>query len=169
MMNPLMTAPARRELVEALRQRYAAATRDEKVRILTEFSSVSGLHRKSAIRVLNAEVDLTSPKRRGRPASLRASGPASAGYAVGGVRSRLQQAPQVALARPHRGAGKTRAPGIGSEHPNAAVGVECGDDRSIAGSDACSGVCPPETPSAVAAAAKDAAAHLCRVGRSPHW
>lgn len=66
-MNPLMTAPARRELVEALRQRYAAATRDEKVRILTEFSSVSGLHRKSAIRVLNAEVDLTSPKRRGRP------------------------------------------------------------------------------------------------------
>ena len=67
MMNPLMTAPARRELVEALRQRYAAATRDEKVQILTEFSSVSGLHRKSAIRVLNAEVDLTSPKRRGRP------------------------------------------------------------------------------------------------------
>ena len=66
-MNPLMTAPARRELVEALRQRYTAATRDEKVRILTEFSAVSGLHRKSAIRALNAEVDIPSPNRRGRP------------------------------------------------------------------------------------------------------
>ncbi len=60
-MNPLMTAPARRELVEALRQRYAAATREEKQRILSEFSSVSGLHRKSAIRVLNAEADVVSP------------------------------------------------------------------------------------------------------------
>lgn len=29
-MKTLMTAPARRELVEALRQRYAAATREEK-------------------------------------------------------------------------------------------------------------------------------------------
>jgi len=57
-MNPLMTAPARRELVEALRQRYAAATREEKVRILTEFAAVSGLHRKSAIRVLNAEAEI---------------------------------------------------------------------------------------------------------------
>ena len=66
-MNSLMTAPARRELVEALRLRYAAATREEKKRILSEFSSVSGLHRKSAIRVLNAEVELESPKRRGRP------------------------------------------------------------------------------------------------------
>lgn len=66
-MSLLMTAPARRELVEALRQRYAAATREEKVRILSEFASVSGLHRKSAIRVLNAEAELTSVKRPGRP------------------------------------------------------------------------------------------------------
>ena len=63
-----MTAPARRELVEALRQRYAAATREEKVSILTEFTSVSGLHRKSAIRVLNAEAEPEPPiKRAGRP------------------------------------------------------------------------------------------------------
>jgi hypothetical protein len=45
-----MTAPARRELVEALRQRYAAATREEKVSILSEFTSVSGLHRKVCVR-----------------------------------------------------------------------------------------------------------------------
>jgi hypothetical protein len=66
-MNPLMTAPARRELVEALRQRYAAATRDEKQRILSGFTSVSGMHRKSAIRVLNAQAEPTAVKRRGRP------------------------------------------------------------------------------------------------------
>jgi len=62
-MNPLITAPARRELVEALRQRYAAATREEKVRILTEFAAVSGLHRKSAIRVLNAEAEIARSPR----------------------------------------------------------------------------------------------------------
>ena len=67
-MSASMTAPARRELVEALRQRYAAATREEKNSILTEFTSVSGLHRKSAIRVLNAEAEPEPPiKRAGRP------------------------------------------------------------------------------------------------------
>lgn len=67
-MSTSMTAPARRELVEALRQRYAAATREEKVSILTEFTSVSGLHRKSAVRVLNAETEAEAPmKRAGRP------------------------------------------------------------------------------------------------------
>ena len=67
-MNGIMTAPARRELVEALRQRYAAATREEKVRMISEFTSVSGLHRKSAIRVLNAQAEPAAPlPRRGRP------------------------------------------------------------------------------------------------------
>jgi hypothetical protein len=67
-MNGKMTAPTRRELVEALRQRYAAATREEKVRMISEFAAVSGLHRKSAIRVLNAEAEPTAPlTRRGRP------------------------------------------------------------------------------------------------------
>jgi len=51
-------------------EHYAAAevTREEKVRILSEFTSVSGLHRKSAIRVLNAEAESEpSMKRAGRP------------------------------------------------------------------------------------------------------
>ncbi len=63
-----MRAPARRELVEALRRRYAVTTREEKVNILTEFAAVSGLHRKSAIRVLNEEAE-PEPliKRAGRP------------------------------------------------------------------------------------------------------
>ena len=67
-MSASMTASARRELVDALRRRYAAATRQEKTRILTEFTSVSGLHRKSATRVLNAEAEAEPPmKRAGRP------------------------------------------------------------------------------------------------------
>lgn len=67
-----MTAPARRELVEALRRRYAAATREEKVNLLTEFAAVSGLHRESAIRVLNEEAEPEPPiKRAGRPRCRR--------------------------------------------------------------------------------------------------
>ena len=67
-MSASMTAAARRELVDALRRRYAAATRQEKTWILTEFSFVSGLHRKSATRVLNAEAEAEPPiKRAGRP------------------------------------------------------------------------------------------------------
>lgn len=60
-MSASVAAPARRELVEALRQRYEAATREEKVNILTEFASVRGLHRKSAIRVLNAQAEPEPP------------------------------------------------------------------------------------------------------------
>ena len=65
-MSVWTTAPARRELVEALRQRYAAATREEKVNILTEFAWVSGLRRKSVIRGLNMEPEPPT-KRAGRP------------------------------------------------------------------------------------------------------
>jgi hypothetical protein len=67
-MSARMTAPARRELVAALRQRYAAATREGEVNIFAEFAAVSGLHRKSAIRVLNAQAEPEPPiKREGRP------------------------------------------------------------------------------------------------------
>ena len=65
-MSSSLTAPACRELVDALRQRYAA-TREEKSQMLSEFASVSGLHRKSAIRVLNAEAEMLPAKRRGLP------------------------------------------------------------------------------------------------------
>lgn len=53
MMTTAMTVTARRELVEALRDRYQVSSREEKTRILEEFRSVSGYHRKSAIRILN--------------------------------------------------------------------------------------------------------------------
>ncbi len=57
-MSRALSGPARRELVRALRRRYAAGSRTIKTRILEEFVSVSGYHRKSAIRILNGTVRL---------------------------------------------------------------------------------------------------------------
>src|SRR6266852_3166228 len=57
-MSKKVTVQTRRELVEALRARYRASSREEKTRILREFAAVSGYHRKSAIRILNGSSDL---------------------------------------------------------------------------------------------------------------
>jgi hypothetical protein len=65
-MNNAMTAPAGQQLVGGLRLRYAAGMREEKIRILSEFALVSSLHRKSAIRVLNAEAEAEEPLKRAR-------------------------------------------------------------------------------------------------------
>ena len=43
---------ARDELVAALVTRYAASGRDERGRILDEFTAITGLHRKHAMRLL---------------------------------------------------------------------------------------------------------------------
>ena len=48
-----VSSQVRRELTEAVRERYGNATRSEKSRILDEFVSLTGLHRKHAVRVLN--------------------------------------------------------------------------------------------------------------------
>jgi hypothetical protein len=44
----------RKDLLIAVRDRYRAATRDEKLRILDEFVAITGYHRKHAIRLFNA-------------------------------------------------------------------------------------------------------------------
>lgn len=46
----------RKELVEALRERYRSAAFDDRIKILDEFVAVTGYHRKHAIRVLREEV-----------------------------------------------------------------------------------------------------------------
>jgi hypothetical protein len=48
-----ITAQTKRELVIELRARYALSSRHEKARILDEFTSISGYHRKSATRLLH--------------------------------------------------------------------------------------------------------------------
>lgn len=52
-----VSKPARKELVEALRERYRQASKREKGKILNEFTVVSGHHRKHAIRLLRKRMD----------------------------------------------------------------------------------------------------------------
>jgi len=57
------------EYVQALRNRYFRASKEGKGKMLDEFSQVTGLHRKAAIRLLNRPVQPGAGKRRGRPRS----------------------------------------------------------------------------------------------------
>lgn len=47
-----LSVHTREELVRALRERYIESSKEEKTRILDEFSSVAGYHRKHAVRLL---------------------------------------------------------------------------------------------------------------------
>ncbi len=62
-----MTRKSVREYLEAIRSRYEKATKEEKGRILDEFTKTTGIHRKSLIRLLNHSTPRGSTKRRGRP------------------------------------------------------------------------------------------------------
>jgi hypothetical protein len=55
-----------KEYVEAIRGRYEVTTKQEKGRILEEFTKTTGMHRKSAIRLLNRPTQRGVTKRRGR-------------------------------------------------------------------------------------------------------
>jgi hypothetical protein len=55
---------ARRELIEAVRERYRKAGRTEKNQILDEFAELAGYHRKYAIRVLRSERRTRIPSQR---------------------------------------------------------------------------------------------------------
>ena len=46
----------RKELVQALQERYRSAAFSERIKILDEFVALTGYHRKHAIRVLRQEV-----------------------------------------------------------------------------------------------------------------
>jgi len=65
----ILSGPARRELVEAVRARYRISTPMAKRLILREFVAITGYHRKSAIRILNGdaeEIDAAARRRRPR-------------------------------------------------------------------------------------------------------
>lgn len=61
-----MTRQSIREYVVAIRGRYRKAAKEEKGKILDEFTQVTGLHRKAAIRLLNRVVESSSKRRGGR-------------------------------------------------------------------------------------------------------
>ena len=58
-----MSIATRKGLVEAVRTRYEHANCAEKARIMDEFTSVAGDHRKHAIRALNSKVRQGKPER----------------------------------------------------------------------------------------------------------
>ena len=62
-----MTRQSIKEYSEAIRERYGRANKEGKGKILDEFNRVTGLHRKSAIRLLNHVFKPGSKKRKGRP------------------------------------------------------------------------------------------------------
>ncbi len=62
-----MTRRSILEYAQALRSRYFGATREEKGKMLDEFTLVTGLHRKAAIRLLHRLRHPGAGKRRGRP------------------------------------------------------------------------------------------------------
>ena len=62
-----MTRRSILEYVQALQNRYFRASKEEKGKMLDEFTQVTGLHRKAAIRLLNRPSRPGVGKRRGRP------------------------------------------------------------------------------------------------------
>ena len=62
-----MTRNSIKEYAEAIKVRYRKATKEEKGKILDEFTKASGLHRKAAIRLLNCCKPLLGKRRSGRP------------------------------------------------------------------------------------------------------
>jgi hypothetical protein len=55
----MMSLKSKNELVEVVRPRYLKASKSEKQKILDEFTSATGYHRKHAIRVLKNKVSKT--------------------------------------------------------------------------------------------------------------
>jgi hypothetical protein len=55
------------EYAQAIRNRYQKADKEEKTKILDEFTKATGLHRKAAIRLLNRVNKPSVTRRRGRP------------------------------------------------------------------------------------------------------
>ena len=66
-----MTRGSIQEYMQAVRNRYLAAGKKEKGRILDEFVKVTGYHRKAAVRLLRRSRTRQGATRRGRPAKYR--------------------------------------------------------------------------------------------------
>jgi hypothetical protein len=60
----MMSLKSKNELVEVVRPRYLKASKSEKQKILDEFTSATGYHRKHAIRVLKNKVSKTRRRKR---------------------------------------------------------------------------------------------------------
>ena len=61
-----MTRQSIKEYIGAIRERYRKASKEEKGKILDEFTQVTHMHRKAAIRLLNRVFESANKKKRGR-------------------------------------------------------------------------------------------------------
>ncbi|WP_260427180.1 hypothetical protein [Burkholderia stagnalis] len=80
----------RRELPEAVGERYRRSDRNEKRKILDEFLELTGYHRKHAIRVLGRD----TPAPKAKPGPQRSYGDDVRASAMGSRRPDLRQAPE---------------------------------------------------------------------------
>jgi hypothetical protein len=62
-----VTRQSIREYARAIRDRYRQSNKEGKTKILDEFTKITGLHRKAAIRLLNQELLIRSREKLGRP------------------------------------------------------------------------------------------------------
>lgn len=67
----MMSQQSKRELVEAIRERYLKASKPEKTKIIDEFVATTGYHRKHAIRLLKRGTSNRQGKPRGRKATYQ--------------------------------------------------------------------------------------------------
>ncbi len=77
-----MTRGSIREYTEAVRLRYLWASKKEKGKILDEFTQVTRLHRKAAIRLLRRAKKPPSDRKRGRPRKYGAEAAMQAGKSL---------------------------------------------------------------------------------------
>jgi len=81
-----------RELVVAIRERYASVQRGEKIKILDEFVALTGFHRKHAMRPFCEGLRRRQRQDRGQGGGLRRGCARSAYHTLGGLGSDLRQA-----------------------------------------------------------------------------
>src|SRR3954451_489883 len=90
-MRRRLSMEARRELIEAVGERYRKAERTEKKQILDEFVELAGFPRKHAIRGLRSEPRAGGVGSGNNTPAVRRSGDYSTHYHLGSGRSNLRQ------------------------------------------------------------------------------
>ena len=121
----------RRELIVALRGRYAEADRKSKRTILDEFVEVSGYHRKHAIRLLGSKsrIRKKEPQRAGR---LYGEAVLQALILLWEAADRICGKRKGAVAGPDRSYGTARTPAVGCRSAVAATDGQRRHYRSVA-------------------------------------
>ena len=98
-----MSRAARKELLAALRGRYARASKSEKGAILNEFVALSGYNRKYATRMLGAASGTEQgPRARSSYRIYDEAVKESLIVLMGGIRSNLRQTSPSDIAQPDR-------------------------------------------------------------------